>query len=176
MISSFWGLSYTWIRGELPSQGLGDNSMCMPNILPCIFVLQRSLNWASGLISLSRLHMKPLQRHFHSLGLTNRFTLPCRSDPLVIASQWQDLSFLTSGIPIRPFQAEFPIFTDASTQGRPHGRFPKFGCLDSLRTHQCAGAQGGNIGPSTLGLSITGSPCYDRYRQYHCCGLYQQTG
>ena len=28
-----------------------------------------SLNWASGLIPLSRLHLRPLQRHFRSLGL-----------------------------------------------------------------------------------------------------------
>ena len=37
----------------------------------------RSLNWASGLIPLGRLHLKPLQQHFHSLDLTNRFTPPC---------------------------------------------------------------------------------------------------
>ena len=45
---------------------------------------------------------------------------PRRSDPLVLANllqHWQDLRFLTSGIPIRTFQAEFTIFTDASTQG-----------------------------------------------------------
>ena len=53
------------------------------------------------------------------------------------------------------------------------------GCLDPFRTqalHQCAGARGCNIGPPTLGCSITGPSCYDRYRQYHCCSLYQQTG
>ena len=45
---------------------------------------------------------------------------PCQSDLLVLATlirQWLDLSFLTSGIPIWPFQAEFTIFTDASTHG-----------------------------------------------------------
>ena len=79
-----------------------------------------SLNWASGLIPLGRLYVRPLQRHFHSLGLTNRFTPPRRSDPLVLANllrHWQDLRFLISGIPIRTFQADFTIFTDASTQG-----------------------------------------------------------
>ena len=79
-----------------------------------------SLNWASGLIPLGRLYLRPLQRHFHSLGLKNRFTPPLRSDPLVLANllqHWQDLRFLTSGIPIRTFQADFTIFTDASTQG-----------------------------------------------------------
>ena len=82
--------------------------------------LMGSLNWASGLIHLGRLYLRPLQRHFHSLGLTDRFTPPLRSDPLVLLSllwQWQDLRFLTSGIPIRTFQADLTIFTDASTQG-----------------------------------------------------------
>ena len=45
-----------------------------------------SLNWASGLIPLGRLYLRPLQRHFHSLGLTDRFTPPRRSDPLVLAN------------------------------------------------------------------------------------------
>ena len=79
-----------------------------------------SLNWASGLIPLGRLYLRPLQRHFHSLGLTDRFTPPRRSDPLVLANllrRWLDPLFLTSGIPIRTFQADLTIFTDASNQG-----------------------------------------------------------
>ena len=79
-----------------------------------------SLNWASGLIPLGRLYLRPLQRHFHSLGLTDRFTPPRRSDPLVLANllwRWLDPRFLTSGIPIRPFQADLTIFSDASRQG-----------------------------------------------------------
>ena len=44
--------------------------------------LMGSLNWASGLIPLGCLYLRPLQRHFHSLGLTDRFTQPRRSDPL----------------------------------------------------------------------------------------------
>ena len=78
-----------------------------------------SLNWASGLIPLGRLYLRPLQHHFHSLGLTDWFTPPRRSDPLVLANllrQWQDLRFLTSGIPIRTFQVDLTVFTDASTQ------------------------------------------------------------
>ena len=35
-----------------------------------------SLNCASGLIPLGCLHLRPLQPHFHSLGLTNWFTPP----------------------------------------------------------------------------------------------------
>ena len=61
-----------------------------------------SLNWASGIIPLGHLHLRPLQ-HFLSLGLTNRFSTPRRSDHVVLAtllSQWQNPSFVTSGIPI----------------------------------------------------------------------------
>ena len=82
--------------------------------------LMGSLNRASGLIPLGRLYLRPLQRHFHSLGLTDRFTPPCRSNPLVLANllrRWLDPCFLTSGIPIRTFRANLTIFTDASTQG-----------------------------------------------------------
>ena len=62
--------------------------------------------------------------------------------------------------------------------GRPHGVFSDCGCMDPFRTrapHQCTGAQGGNIGPQSLGYSITGPSCFDCYRQYHCCSLHQQT-
>ena len=81
--------------------------------------------------------------------------------------------FLTSEILIRPFQAEFTIFTDAWTQGwGTHiGDSQIAGVWTRLQRkspHQCAGAQGGNIGPSSLGYSITGLSCFDRYRQYHC--------
>ena len=85
-----------------------------------------SLNWASGLIPLGRLYLRPLQRHFHSLGLTNRFTPPRRSDPVVLANllrQWLDPLFLTSGIPIRPFSSGHYDFHGhlQSGLGRSHG-------------------------------------------------------
>ena len=82
--------------------------------------LMGSLNWASGLIPLGRLYLRPLQRHFYSLSLTNRFTPLRKSDPVVLANllrQRLDPGFLTSGILIRPFQADYTIFTDASSQG-----------------------------------------------------------
>ena len=56
--------------------------------------------------------------------------------------------------------------------GHSHGGFPDFGCLDPFRPQapqQCAGAQSGDIGPPTLGLSFTGPSGNDRYRQYYCC-------
>ena len=116
------------LRGSFPSrvQSLGDSCSCTPSILPPCTILHqvsqliRSLNWASGLIPLGRLYLRPLQRHFQLLGLTDQFTPPRRSDPLVLANllrRWQDPWFLTSGIPLRTFQVEFTIFTDASTQG-----------------------------------------------------------
>ena len=62
--------------------------------------------------------------------------------------------------------------------GRPHGGFSDCGCMDPFRTrapHQCTGAQGGNIGPQSLGYSITWPSCFDCCRQHHCCSLHQQT-
>ena len=50
--------------------------------------------------------------------------------------------------------------------------------MDPFRTrapHQCTGAQGGNIGPRSLGYSIAGPSCFDCCRQHHCCSLHQQT-
>ena len=110
------------LGGSFPSriQSSGDSCTRTPSILPpCTNLysesqLMGSLNWASGLIPLGRLYLRPLQCHFHSLGLTDRFMPPRRSDPLVLANllrQWQDPHFLTSGIPIRTFQADLTIFT-----------------------------------------------------------------
>ena len=120
-------------------------------------------SWFHGLIPLGRLHMRRLQRHFYySLGLTNRFTPPCPSDPLVLATllrQWQNLSFLTSGIPIRPFQMEFTIFTDASTQGG--GAHRRDSQISGVWTHS----------ERRLHINVLDA----QGRQYHCCSLYQQT-
>ena len=97
----------------------------MANILPENLVIHRSVpTYGTTQLGLRShlghyLHWRPLQRPFLSLGLTNRFSPPQRSDPLCLATllgQWLDLSFLTSGIPVRPFQAEFTVFTDALTQ------------------------------------------------------------
>ena len=158
----------------------------MPNILPENLVIHRSvpIHGITQLgLPLGHLHLRSLQQHLHSLGMTNPFSPRRHSDPLVLATllgQWQDLSFLTSGIPIRPFQGEFMIFMDASSKaGAPTWGFSDSGCMDPFGTqapHQCAGAQGSNIGPPSLGYSITGPSWFDRYRQYLCCSLHQQTG
>ena len=130
MISSFSEFVYVWIdlgEASLPESKAWEiaarvRHLSSLHVLSYIQVsqLMGSFNWASGLIPLGRLYLRPLQRHFHSLGLTVRFTPPRRSDPLVLANllrRWQDPRFLTSGIPLRTFQAKFTIFTDASTQG-----------------------------------------------------------
>ena len=129
----------------------------------------------SYLIPQGRLYLRPLQRYFHSLGLTDLFTPPRRSDPLVLASllqQWQDLSFLTSGIPIHPFQAEFTIFTDAFTQGwAPTWGFPN--SSGPRAPYQLLGTQGGRGGPTSVGFSASGPPGHDSYGQFDCF-IYQQ--
>ena len=132
-----------------------------------------SLNWASGLIPLGRLYLRPLQRNFHSLGLTDRFTPPRRSNPLVLANllrRWLDPRFLTSGIPIRAFQADFKIFTDASNQdGEPAWGFQDFGYLDPCRPqapHTLSGVQSGYLCPAALGSSASGPPGHDCHGQF----------
>ena len=145
--------------------------------------LMGSLNWASGLIPLGHLYLRPLQRHFHSLGLTDRFTPPRRSDPLVLANllqQWQDPCFLTSGIPIRTFQADLTIFTDASTWvGRSHGGFQDFGYLDLFKPqtpYQLSGAQSGHLCPTALGPSASGPPGDGRHRQFDSSSYINKQG
>ena len=135
--------------------------------------LMGSLNWASGLIPMDRLYLRPLPRLFHSLGLTNRFTPPPRSDPLVLANllrHWQDLRFLTSGIPIRTFQEDFTILrTPPRRGGALTWGFPDFGYLDPYRPqarYQLSGAQGGSLCPTALGPSAPGPPGYDRYGRF----------
>ena len=141
-----------------------------------------SLNWASGLIPLGRLYLRPLQRHFHSLGLTDRFTPLRRSDPLVLANllkHWQDLlfSYLRNPYPhisggIHDFYGRFH-----SGVGCSHGGFPDFGYLDPYRPqapYQLSGAQGGSLCPTALGSSAPGPPGYDRYIQFDSSFIYQQ--
>ena len=85
------------------------------------------------------MYLRPLQRHFHSLGLTDRFTPPRRSDPLVLANllrRWLDPHFLTSGIPIRPFQADFTLFsrTPPIRAGAPTWGIPRFRVPGPIQT------------------------------------------
>ena len=136
------------MRAEYPHNQFCHRLKC-PNLLG-------SLVWASGLIPLDCLYLIPLQRHFHFLGLTNRFTPPCRSDAFLNSGNGKTCLFL----PLEsPFQAEFTIFMDASTQGwGTQIGVPRFGVLDLFRPqapHQHFGAQGGNFGPPSLGFSFS---------------------
>ena len=135
-----------------------------------------SLNWASGLIPLGRLYLRPLQRHFHSLGLTDRFTPSRPSDPLVLANllrRWLDPLFLTSGGPY-DFYGRLQ-----SGVGRPHGGFQDFGYLDPCRPqapHQLSGVQSGYFCPAALGSFASEPPGSDRHGQFDSGLIYQQAG
>ena len=132
-------------------------------------------NWASGLIPLSRLHLRPLQRHFRSLGLTNRFTTPCRSDQSVLASLLRP--HLWNPYPTFPGGVHGHLYTGL---GRPYAGFPDFGYLDPFRQqapYQRFGTQSGNFGPSSLGYSDKGPPSYDSYGQHYLVSyIYKQGG
>ena len=130
-----------------------------------------SLIWASGLIPLGHLH------YFEVPTMTFSFISPDK--PVYTTVLIRPFS------PCHPTQAmagpivshvrnPYPPFPGGVHDfhrrlypelGCPHGGFPDCGSFDPFRTqalHQCAGAQGCNIGPPTLGCSITGSLCYDR--------------
>ena len=142
-----------------------------------------SLNWASGLVPLGRLYLRPLQHHFLFVRTDKPVYTAMLSDPLILATllrQWRPIfSNVRNPYPIFP-----GIVHDFHRRlypglGRPLGGFPDCECFDQFRMrapHQFVGAEGSNIGPQTLGCSITGPSCYDHYRQYHCCSLYQQQG
>ena len=141
-----------------------------------------SLNGASGLIPLGRLFLRPLQRHFHSLGLTDRFMPPSRSDPLVLAKSSAALagpmfSYLRNPNP--HVSGGFHDFYGRlhAGVGRSQGGFPDFGYLGPYRPqapHQLFGAQGGSLCPTALGSSAPGPPGHDRYGQFDSSFIYQQ--
>ena len=133
-----------------------------------------SLNWASGLIPLGRLYLRPLQRHFHSDRPV--YATASIRDPLVLANLlrgWLDPRFLTSGIPIRPFQADFTIFTDASSQGwgahMGDSKISGTWTLTDRKLHI-------NSCPTALGSSASGPPGHGRHGQFDSGFIYQQAG
>ena len=107
-----------------------------------------------------------------------------------LRQHWQDPSFFTPGIPIRPFQVDIPdiyrrLYTDV---GHPYGGFPDHGYLDPdlgylnpcrpyrpQAPYQFFGTQNGNFGLTPLGYSALGPPGYDRYRQHYSSFLYHAT-
>ena len=152
----------------------------MPDILP-ENQFMGSLNWASGLIPLGLLHLRPLQ-HFHSLGLKTVFQHPG------VQTLWSLLPYSGSGRTYRFSHQE--SLSDLSRRSSPFSQTPRpkagaptwgilrlrvYGPFRTRAPHQCTGAQSGNIGPQSLGYSITGPSRFDCCRQHHCCSLHQQT-
>ena len=162
----------------------------MPNILPDSFVLHRS-------VTVHRITQLGLRSHptgsiaHEALTTTLSFI---RSDKLVFStvsirpfSPCQPTQVLAGPI-FSHIRNPYPAFPGGVHNfyrhlypglGLPHGGLSDFGYLDLFRMQdprQCFGAQGGSTGPPSLGLSIAGTPGYDRYRQHHCCSLDQQTG
>ena len=178
------------LGGSFPSrvQSLGDSCTRTPSILPPCTNLYSGVPaygitqlGLTGLIPLGRLYLRPLQRHFHSLGLTDRFTPPRRSDPLVLANllrHWQDPRFLTSGIPIRTFQADFTIFTDATRRGGALiwgiPRFQVPGPVQTASSTSIVWSSRRFFVPFSIGPSAPGPPGYDGYGQFDSSFVYQQ--
>ena len=88
--------------------------------------------------------------------------------------------FLTSRIPIRPFQVDFTIFTEASMyrDGASFGGFPDIGWLpgpaQATSSISVFGTQSGNFGLTPPGYSVSGRH-YDRYGQCYSSFPYQLT-
>ena len=129
---------------------------------------------ASGFIPLGHRHLRPLHDIYmlwvsqtslhHYVDQTNS---PCQPTPALAGP-----IFSHPRIPIRPFQADFTIYTDTSTQGwgAHMGDSQIFVCLDPFRlqaSHQLFGTQSSNFCPMPPGYSASGPPGYDRYRQHY---------
>ena len=170
--------------------GSGDDSMCVPNILPNSFVVQRGVP-VHGITQLS-LWSRPTGSVTHE-ALTTTIPFAMSDKPVYTTMLIRPFS------PCHPTRAmagpifshirnPYPAFSSEVDDfhrllypglGCPCSGFPDLGYLDPIRTqgpHHYFGAQVGNAGPPSLGFNITGPPSYDRYRQHHCCILNQQTG
>ena len=155
-------------------QGVGDNSKCVPNILPGSFVVHRGVP-IHGITQLG-LRSHPTGSITHE-ALTMRLSF-IRSDKLFFSTM-----LIRPFSPCQPTQAmagpifshirnPYPAFPGGAQYfhrrlypglGPPHGGFPDLGYLDPFRTHaphQGFGAQGGNAGRPSLGLSIAWPDTY----------------
>ena len=141
-----------------------------------------SLNWASGLIPLGRLYLRPLQRHFHFRSdkpvyatASIRPSGPCQPSTAMAGATF---SYIRNPNPhvaggLHDFYGRL-----YAGVGHPHGGFPDFGYLDPYRPqapYQLSGAQGGSFCPTALGPNAPGPPGYDRYGQFDSSFIYQQT-
>ena len=157
--------------GYLVSGGFGSGesfppnikrlSMCVPNILPDSFVEQRGVP-VHGITQLG-LRSHPTGSDTHE-AFTMTFLFVMSDKPVYTTVSIRPFSpcyptQAMAGPIISHIRNSYPAFPGRVHDfhgrlypglGRPHGGFSDFGCLDPLRTqtpHQCAGAQGGNIGP-----------------------------
>ena len=135
----FLGLRLRLDQSFTPSvQGPGDNSTCMPNILPNFSVVHSSvpvhgvpqLGFRSAPEAIiTTFSFFRSDKPVYSTALLRPIT-PCQPTQAMEAPD-----FLTSGIPIRPFQVELKIFTDASTQGwGAHMGDPRFRVLGAVQS------------------------------------------
>ena len=88
--------------------------------------------------------------------------------------RWQDPRFLTSGIPIRNFQADFTIFTDASNQG--WGAHIGNSKISGTWAPSDRKLQSGYVCPAALGSFASGPPGYGRHGQFDSGFIRQQAG
>ena len=153
-------------------QGSGDNSTCLLNILPKSFVLQKSdpisLNWASGLIPLARLHMRPLKTTFSFVRSDKSVYTTVSISPFSPCHPTQEMAG-----PFSHIWNPYPVFPSGvhDFHGRLYPRlgFPDFGYLDLFRPqapHQHFGAQGVNSGPPSLGFSIKSQPSHSEVQDH----------
>ena len=98
--------------------------------------------------------------------------------PCQLTSAMAGPVFLTSGIPVRPFQGNLDFHGRLhSGLGCPHGGFPNFdymGPSGPLAPYQLLGTQGGRDCSASLFPSDSGPPGDDRYAQFNSSFLYQQ--
>ena len=172
-------------KSFMPSiQGPGDNSTCMPNILPNFSVVHSSVP-VHGVTQLCfRSAPKAIITTFsffrsdkpvYTTALLRPIT-PCQPTQAmgapVFCYLWNpssDLSRLSSRFLRMPL----------ARAGAPIWGIPDFRYLEPFSPqapHQQFGAQGDNFGHPSLGFSFRGPPSYDRYRQHYSSVLHQQTG
>ena len=79
-----------------------------------------SLNWMANWIPLGHLHLRPIQQYFKRIGLLKYGSPPKQVDQTLVNKllhPWKDHNFLSQGVNMRRFRAEYTLYTDASTHG-----------------------------------------------------------
>ena len=144
--------------------------------------LMGSLNWASGLIPMGRLYLRPPSTPFSFIRSDRpvyatasiRPSGPCQPTSAMAGLKF---SYLRNPNPhVSGGSHDFYGHLHAGV-GRSHRGFQDFGYLDLYRPqapYQLFGAQSGYLCPTALGSSASGPPGYDRHGQFDSSFLYQQ--